>query len=289
MTKEIYPHFLASEIAQGELGQSKFEIINVPYEETVSYCGGTAKGPKAILEASDQLELWVGTRNPVAKGVHTHQPIDCKQDFSAILQDIKNSVTAAVERQAIPIMLGGEHSVTYGAILGLLEAGESDFAVIQFDAHADLRDNYEGSPYSHACVMKRVFDHNIPIHQIGVRAYCHEEQQLRESNPLISYQDAREICRNDIRELRLPANFPKKVYLTVDIDGLDSSIMPATGTPVPGGLSYWQFRDILKDIGEYCEIIGMDLVEFAPIENFHAYDYLAADVLYRMMAAANSQ
>lgn len=282
-----YPHFLASEIAQGRLGESQFEIISVPYEETVSYGGGTDKGPKTILAASDQLELWIGDRNPVAKGVHTHPPMDCKKPFTEVLDNIKTAVAAALNRRAIPIMLGGEHSISYGGILGLLEAGERDFGVIQFDAHADLRDSYQDSPYSHACVMKRVLDHDIPIHQIGVRAYCDEEHQLRQNSRLISFQDAREICRHDSRELRLPPHFPKKVYLTVDIDGLDTSIMPATGTPVPGGLGYWQFRDILKDIGEYCEIIGMDLVEFAPIENLHACDYLAADVLYRMMAAAN--
>ncbi|TBR42477.1 agmatinase [Marinomonas agarivorans] len=281
--------FLASEIEQAPIEQAAFSVLPVPYEKTVSYGGGTALGPAAILNASEQLETWDGKSNPSALGIHTCDTVNCQGDAAQVIERIANAVTHILASGSMPVVLGGEHTVTYGVIKGYLDAGISDFGVVQIDAHADLRDAYEGDPYSHASVMKRVVDEGIPLYQLGIRAYCDEERNTREQNPHIHFADADDLVPDNQQSIQLPANFPQKVFFTVDVDGLDPSVFPSTGTPVPGGLSWYQTLKLFESVAKQREIIGFDIMEFAPIDGFHAYDFSAALLTYKLMGIVQRQ
>jgi agmatinase len=168
-----------------------------------------------------------------------------------------------------------------------LAARRIEFGVVQVDAHADLRDTYEGTPYSHACVMRRVVELDIPIFQIGVRNLCQEEVAFRSSRH-ISCLDAREIDRDGMPDPLLPSDFPRNVYLTFDVDGFDAALMPATGTPEPGGLSWWQAITVIEQVvAEGRRILGVDVVELAPLANMRAPDYVAAKLTYALMGFAH--
>jgi agmatinase len=277
-----YPHFLGSEIAQGDPAASLFHVIPVPYERTVSYGGGTANGPAAILEASWLLETWDGYSKPCDLGIYTCEAVHCSGEESAVIERIAEATKAVVDLGKMPVAIGGEHTVTGGVVKGLLDAGITDFGVVQIDAHADLREAYEGNPLSHASVMKRVVDLGIPLYQLGIRAYCEEEMTVRKQHKVL-FQDADQLVPNNITEIILPDNFPKKVFFTLDIDGMDPSVFPSTGTPVPGGLGWYQTLSLFESVARQREIIGFDLMEFAPIAGFHAYEFAAAQLIYKMM------
>jgi len=277
-----YPIFLGSEIEQPTPQDAAFHVLPVPYEHTVSYGGGTGQGPSAILKASWQLEEWDGKSKPCEQGIYTCPPVDCSEDPAQIIKNIAKATAQIVKYGAMPVVFGGEHTVTYGVAKGLRDAGYDDFGIVQIDAHADLREAYEGDPLSHASVMKRCVDLGIPLYQLGIRAFCEEEMKIREEQG-VYFQDADELVPNNIQSILLPENFPKKVFFTLDIDGMDPSVFPSTGTPVPGGLGWYQTLNIFESIAKQREIIGFDIMEFAPIEGFHAYDFAASLLTYKMM------
>lgn len=282
MTSTKYPIFLASEIEQADIHNAAFSILPVPYEKTVSYGGGTAKGPLAILQASEQLETWDGKSNPSVLGIHTCEAVNCNGEPSQVIENIANAVTDIIKAGSMPVVLGGEHTVTYGVIKGYLDAGITDFGVVQIDAHADLREAYEGDPLSHASVMKRIVDEGIPLYQLGIRAFCEEEVTVRKQHG-VYFQDADELVPQNIQQITLPDDFPKHVFFTVDIDGIDPSVFPSTGTPVPGGLTWYQTLNLFESVAKQRKIIGFDIMEYAPIEGFHAYDFSAALLTYKLM------
>lgn len=277
-----YPIFLGSEIDQPAPEKAFFHVLPVPYEKSVSYGGGTALGPKAILKASWQLEQWDGKSKPCDEGIYTCPTIDCTVDPEQVIDNIAAATQKIVEQGGMPVVFGGEHTVTYGVLKGLKAAGIEDFGIVQIDAHADLREAYDGDPLSHASVMKRAVDMGIPLYQLGIRAFCEEEIGYREEFG-VHYQDADELVPNNITSIELPKDFPKKVFFTVDVDGLDPSVFPSTGTPVPGGLGWYQTLSLFESVAQQCEIIGFDIMEFAPIKGFHAYDFAAAMLTYKMM------
>lgn len=277
-----YPVFLGSEFEHPSRESAFFQVVPIPYEASVSYGGGTALGPRAILEASWQLEQWDGKSVPGEEGIYTHPPVDCEGEAAEIIERIASLVHDIAVREQIPVGIGGEHTVTYGMIRGFLEAGIDDFGVVQIDAHADLRDSYEGNTYSHASVMKRIIDENIPLLQLGIRAYCQEEMETRKVHG-IHHFDADVLVPNNIGSIDLPDDFPEKVFFTIDVDGLDPSVFPSTGTPVPGGLGWYQTLSLFESVARQSQIIGFDITEFAPIEGFHAYQFSAATLAYKMM------
>ncbi|OQK18430.1 agmatinase [Methyloprofundus sedimenti] len=277
-----YPIFLGSEIEQPAPEQALFHVLPVPYEKTVSYGGGTSLGPAAILDASWQLEQWDGRSKPCAEGIYTCETIDCSVPPEQVLEDIATATQQIIKHKALPVVFGGEHTVTYGVLKGLKAAGIEDFGIVQVDAHADLREAYEGDPFSHASVMKRAVDMGIPLYQLGIRAFCEEEIAIRKEFKVL-YQDADELVPNNIQTLRLPDDFPEKVFFTLDIDGMDPAVFPSTGTPVPGGLGWYQTLSLFESVAKQREIIGFDIMEFAPIKGFHAYDFAAALLTYKMM------
>lgn len=278
--------FLGSEIEQPKKSEAKFHVLPVPLEKTVSYGGGTASGPASIIEASQQLETWDGKSKPCDLGIYTHPAIDCHfedgDDVEKIIARVATETSGILDLGAMPVGIGGEHTVTWGIIKGYLDAGVNDFGVVQIDAHADLRHAYEGDLYSHASVMKRVVEAGVPLFQLGVRAMCEEEIDARKEFN-VTYIDADDLVPNNIMEVELPKGFPSKVFFTLDIDGMDPSIFPSTGTPVPGGLSWYQTLSLFESVAKQRQIIGFDLLEFAPIPGFHAYEFAASQLLYKMM------
>lgn len=275
------PTFHGIDVPPAAPAEALFHVISVPYEASVSYGIGTQGGPAAILAASTQLELYDGKSIPAEYGIFTTPPVDCTGDGQEILARIDVAVTECLDLRGIPVILGGEHTVTNGVITAL-QRNSGEFGVIQFDAHADLRESFEGSRYSHACVMRRIAEQGIPIMQIGTRSYSLEEQHYRESEK-IPYFDAEEIWKKGIERIELPADFPQKVFITFDVDGLDASIMPATGTPVPGGLSWFQAMWLIEKFMKDRICLGFDVVEFAPIADLHGTAFTAAQLTYNMM------
>jgi len=276
--------FLDSEFPNAEPQHSAFHVIPFPLEETVSYMGGTKEGPKAIIEASGQLERLVeGYGNPGSLGIHTTDPIPVNGGLVHAIKLAGNAMQYAMRCNATPVLLGGEHSVTNAAVDMLLDCGE--VGVLQFDAHMDLRDTYEGSKLSHACVMRRVVEAGIPLFQVGIRNYSEEDLAAREQYR-VGYYDASTLHRcKDLSSLKLPSLFPKKLYITFDVDAFDASLMSATGTPDPGGLFWWDAITLLESLTEGRTIIGMDVVELAP-NQLHHPSYTAAKLVYFLMGLA---
>ena len=282
-----YPVFLGSELTHPQPEDAMFHVLPVPMEASVSYGGGTRLGPKAILEASWQLEAWDGRGIPLEKGIFTHAPVDVTGDAADVVDRIAAATRAIVEMGGFPVVLGGEHTVTYGVIKGLLAAGIADVGVVQVDAHGDLREAYEGNPYSHASVMKRIVDMGVPLFQLGVRAISVEEIEYREEFG-IGYLDADVLVSQNITSFALPEDFPSNVFFTLDTDGMDPSVFPSTGTPVPGGLGWYQTLALFDSIVSQRRAIGFDVMEFAPIEGFHAYEFAMAQLIYKFMGAIHS-
>jgi agmatinase len=276
------PRFLGAELPEVAPEAARFHVLPVPYEKTVSYGHGTAKGPGAILAASGQLERWDGASDPGAEGIYTWPAIDCRGKPEKVIGAIAAAVAGILRLGKMPVVLGGEHTVTWGVINGYLDAGVRSFGVVQIDAHADLRDRYEGNPLSHASVMRRVVEAGIPLFQLGNRAYCEEEREAR-ARYGVRYIDADRLARERIDAIDLPADFPPKVFFTLDVDGIDPSVLPATGTPVPGGLGWYQTLGLFESVARQRRIIGFDLLEFAPIRGFHAFDFAAASLVYKLM------
>lgn len=278
---EEYPRFLGSEIEQGG-DDAYFHIIPIPYERTVSYGGGTAKGPSSILKASWQLEMWDGKSRPCDLGIRTGDPVECSGSEKDVMDNIAAAARACYQAGAFPVGIGGEHSVTPAMITGLIEAGLSDFGVVQIDAHADLRHAYEGNPLSHASAMRRIVERDIPLFQLGVRAYCEEEIDARKTYA-VHHLDADVLVPTGVSHFELPKGFPDNVFFTLDIDGMDPSVFPSTGTPVPGGLLWYQTLSLFESVAAQRQVIGFDVVEFAPISGFHAYEFAASQLIYKMM------
>jgi agmatinase len=194
-------------------------------------------------------------------------------------------VLAALDYGAIPAVLGGEHTIS-APTARALKMRHGRFGVVHFDAHADLRDTYEGTPFSHACVMRRVHELGIPLYQIGTRGYCLEEHRYR-IEQRIPYVDARELHAKGCEAVRLLDDFPEKIFISFDLDAFDSSFMPATGTPVPGGLFWHQVRTCLERVMQGRRCIGFDVVELAPMPGLSAPNFAAAQLVYDIMGLAD--
>lgn len=277
--------FLASEFPPAAPEKAGFHIIPVPLERTVSYGAGTCHGPAAILEASQQLEAWDGISSPGELGFYTHEPVNCDQPLEQVFADTMQAVRTALSCGAIPVTLGGEHTVSYAPIKALADAGRH-FGILHLDAHADLRAIYEDDRFSHACVLRRVVeDTGLPLVQFGTRDYCREEAAFRAEAGITAY-DGPQLAASGLPEHPLPADFPKDVYVTFDVDGFDSSLMPATGTPSPGGLFWHQAMHILNTCLNGRHLIGFDVVELAPIAGLHHADFTTAKLVHVLMGMA---
>ena len=286
MSNLTYPAFLASELSHAESNPETalFEVIPCPLEKTVSYGAGTKAGPSALLEASQELERFDGKGFPLEKGIITSAPIECALPIEEVMASLRTRTMASVKAGRIPVTLGGEHSLTYGAVMGVVDALQKPVGILQIDAHADLRVAYQGHKHSHASVMHLcAVEEKLPLMQLGIRALCIEEHQARLDADHIHFVDAEALVTGNITVVDLPADFPDDIYITFDVDGLDPSIMPATGTPVPGGLAYYQSLQLIEHALKGRRCVGFDVVELAPMAKQWAWDFTAANLTYRLM------
>lgn len=264
-------------------------VIPFGLEATVSYGRGTARGPQAILAASPELEffddeLWCEPFREI--GIATLKPPAIPSRVEAALSVLEQAVEMVLAAGKFPLVLGGEHSLTVGTVRPFVRRF-SDLAVLHLDAHADLRDAYLGERFSHACTMRRVLEHpGLRAVSVGIRAISAEEVPFLEaSSGRIHVHWARESSRWRLDEIVAPLR-GRPIYVTVDVDVLDCGLMPATGTPEPGGLSFAQVCTVLRAAAEAGCIVGADIVELAPIPGLHACDFTAAKLAYKLLAYA---
>lgn len=275
--------FLESELSTAERSEDAFfRVIPVPLERTVSYGAGTALGPEAIIEASNELERLCRGTEPCARGIFTEPALDCDGPLAEVMERLAQRTEAAVRAGKLPVTLGGEHSLSYGAVTGVARALKQRVGIVQIDAHADLRVAYQGEKHSHASVMNLLIEEGHGLAQFGVRALCTQEAESRVANGVF-HVDAEELVTGNIHAIDLPEDFPELVYVSFDVDGLDPSQMPATGTPVPGGLGYYQALQLVEHALNGRRCVGLDVVELAPDGNA-AWDFTAAQIVYRLMA-----
>ena len=279
---------------QGFLGvENKFNIkekaVVVPFglEKTVSYGGGTKNGPKEIIKASHQVELFDEDLNcePYRKiGIKTLKPFTIKKKMDDALEQISKINKLLLKRNIFPMVLGGEHSITPGCIKPFVKKFDKIF-LLHFDAHADLRQSYNGNKFSHASAIRRCLDYkNINVISFGVRNISKNEiTYLNKNKKRINIFWAKDKGKWNLNIFKkLIKN--KKVYITFDVDAFDSSLMPATGTPEPGGLFWDETIKIIKIASKYSKIIGADVNELSPIKGFQSYNFLAAKLVYKILS-----
>jgi len=281
-------YFLEGELTPAERDPktARFRVIPVPLERTVSYGAGTGAGPQAILEASQELERLTRGHEPCTAGIVTEAPIDCAGPLPDVMERIAKRTAAAVMAGCVPVTLGGEHSLTYGAASGVARALGRAVGIVQIDAHADLRKAYQGERHSHASVMQLLTEEKgLSLAQFGVRALCAEEVARRAACDVF-FRDAEELIVENIQSVDLPASFPEDIYVSFDVDGLDPSILPATGTPVPGGLGYYQALGLVRHAVKGRRLVGVDVVELAPKSGSLVSDFTTAQITYALMEMA---
>ncbi|MEW2914155.1 agmatinase [Leisingera sp. JC11] len=281
-------YFLEGELSDAERdpATARFRVILVPLERTVSYGGGTEGGPEAILEASVELERLYRDAEPCAAGIVTEEAVDCTGPLPQVMERIAARTEAAVAAGAVPVTLGGEHALSYGAVRGVARALGRPVGIVQIDAHADLRKAYQNERHSHASVMQLLAEEDgIRIAQYGVRAMSQEEVDRRAACNVISI-DAEDLVTGNIQSVTLPEDFPQDVYVSFDVDGLDPAILPATGTPVPGGLGYYQALNIVRSALAGRNLAGCDVVELAPTEDSRVSEFTTAQITYALMSFA---
>jgi len=267
----------------------KEKVVVVPFglEKTVSYGGGTKNGPKEIIKASHQVELYDEELNcePFRKiGIKTLKFFKIDKNIKKALKKIADINNRLLTKKLFPMTLGGEHSITAGCIVPFVKKYKK-ICILHFDAHADLRENYNGEKFSHASAMRRCLDYkNVSIISFGIRNISQEEIPfLKKNKSRINIFWAKDKAKWDFKKFkRLIKN--KTVYLTFDVDGLDSSIMPATGTPEPGGLLWDEALNIIKIATKNSNIVGADVNELAPIKGFNSYNFLVAKLVYKILS-----
>jgi len=267
-------------------------VLPIPFEATVSYGSGTRHGPAAIIEASQQVELYDREFDgePAAEyGVHTLPALELAEDPATAVAQIAAATAAAAVSGKLVVGLGGEHTVSVGFGRGLLDAVGGPLTVVQIDAHSDLRDEYEETPFSHACIARRLLEMDgiEQVLQLGIRSVCTEEVQFVRANPQrarVWYSE--QVHAGDWRDEFIERIRGRRIYLTIDVDGLDPSIVQATGTPEPDGLTWAETLQILRTVTTYGTVVGLDCVELAPLDNLHASDFAVAKLVYKTISYA---
>lgn len=289
LTKSVLP-FLGSEVA-ADYNSANVVILPIPYESTTTYRQGCCNGPKAILEASQQVEYFDEELNQESwsTGIYTHKPIAiCDQDIHLTSEEMLNICKQTIEKlhadNKFVVALGGEHSITAGLVAGYKqEHFDEIFTVVQVDAHGDLRNEYEDSIYNHACVMRRIVDMGIPSVQIGIRSICKEEADLIQEKNLTVFS-ARQIAKQPDWIAQAIASIPtRNVFLTIDLDGIDPALIPGVGTPEPGGLSWYALIDFIRQLFETHTVIGCDVMELSPVVGSVVSEFVAAKLVYKLI------
>jgi len=260
---------------------AKIVIVPVAYDATSTWIKGADKGPAAIIEASANMELYdIETDSEVYReGIYTDKTIEEKFSPEGMVEEVKKRVSNYLEKGKFVVVLGGEHSVSIGSIKAYVE-NKVDFTVLQLDAHSDLRDQYEGSKYNHACVMARVKE-LCPIVQVGIRSMDYSEKEIMDRANVFFAEDI--YSRIDWID-EVISKLTDRVYITIDLDVFDPSIMPSTGTPEPGGLLWYDVLKLLRAVADNRDIVGFDVVELCPNEINKSPDFLAAKLIYKLLS-----
>jgi agmatinase len=282
----IHPTFGAVPPEESTFAESRVVILQVPYDLTTSYNAGTREGPRAIIHASQNMELFdeeLGT-NTIELGIHTLPELDVEASGpEAMLERIGKAAEELLAKEKFVVMLGGEHSISL-PVIRAHRRRYPDLSVLHFDAHADLRESFQGTPYSHACAMRKVAE-EMPIVQLGIRSMSEDEHEFIRERKIPSWS-ARQVLRRTPRLPEMLSRLSRHVYVSIDLDALDPSIMPGVGTPVPGGLGWYDVMEALEALGDR-KIVGFDVVELAPVPGSVQADFLAAKLTYRLIGLAH--
>ncbi len=273
--------FLDMDPQFSELEQAQYVLLPVPYDKTSTFQKGADKGPQAILDASDSIELYdvVTDNEAYSAGIYTDNfqyNFDTPEDM---VQSVYDRVKYFLNQKKTVALLGGEHSISIGAIKAFSEKYHQ-LSVLQIDAHADLREEYHDSPYNHACVMRRAQEYANVV-QVGIRNVCSEEREYIVPENMFY---AHEIKKNPNWIDQIINKLSDYVYLTIDLDGFDPSVVPATGTPLPGGLSWYEVNDLLEKLFTHRKVVAFDVVELCPQQDDKTSDVLAAVLVYRIIS-----
>ena len=267
----------------------KEKVVVIPFglEKTVSYGGGTKNGPREIIKASHQVELYDEELNcePYKKiGIKTLKPFKIDKDIKKALNKMSKINQEILDKELFPMTFGGEHSITPGCIAPFTKKYKK-ICLLHFDAHADLRESYNGEKFSHASAIKRCLDYsNVSVISFGIRNISQSEIPfLKKNSSRINIFWAKDKSKWDLNNFKKLIK-DKIVYLTFDVDGLDSSIMPATGTPEPGGLLWDETLNIIKIAAKNSKIVGADINELSPIKGFNSYNFLVAKLAYKILS-----
>ncbi len=277
-------NFLGLDSDESDFEKSKTVILPVPYERTVSFRSGCSGGPLALIEASRSLELYDDElgRCPSDCGIHTLGELECGIDPEGMVDSVGKACLSLAQKGKFVITVGGEHSVTIGAFAAQKEV-HPEISVLSIDAHCDLRDTYQGSGFSHACVMRRVLEAGATVAEAGVRSVSEEEAEFARGREDLFIFRADDIAGRDPREwsAEIVEKLAEKVYLSVDVDGLDPSFMPSVGTPEPGGLGWRDAITLIRTVFGSRDVVGMDIVELCPIPGVYAPDVAAAKLVHK--------
>lgn len=261
---------------------ARIAVLPVPYGMTSTWVRGAEMGPDAVLAASAHMELYdIETDSEIFKiGIFTDSPLLCQSPPEALVPAVKSRVLDLIRQGKFVVVVGGEHSVSIGSIYAHAETYER-LSVLQLDAHADLREEYQGSTFNHACVMARARE-VCDIVQVGIRSMSVEEAGVADKGRLFLAKDIQSPENRRIRQAidKLKEN----VYLTIDLDVFDPSIMPSTGTPEPGGMSWFQVTEFVENVANHRNIVGFDVVELCPNQNNHSPDFIAAKLIYKTLS-----
>ncbi len=261
---------------------AKAELILVPYDGTSTWVKGADKGPEAFLNASENMELYdIETGTEVYReGVYLGEPVTESSSPEAMAEAVRKRVRQVIAEQRMVTLFGGEHSISIGSIQAHAEAWD-DLTVLQIDAHADLRPEYEGSACNHACALHWASKHTNLL-QVGIRSMDISEKEFMNVSKTWMAQDCHERDDQEWYDEVLAAS-TSNVYITIDLDGFDPAILPSTGTPEPGGLGWYQVLGLLKQVARKCNVVGFDIVELCPNPNERSSDFLAAKLYYKLL------
>ena len=282
MSEKTPDNFGALEPEFSDFDRARVVVVPIPYEGTTTWGRGTARGPRAIIEASQNMELfddelWCDTSTI---GIHTCEPLQIPESEEAVHAGIERVCSELLKEGKFVVGLGGEHSISAGLVRAHAREYE-DLCVLQLDAHSDLRDTYDGTKYSHACVMARILE-TCPVTQVGIRSISEEEI------PALNGEDVRTFFAEKIRNMpewreRAVDTLARNVYVTIDMDVFDPSFAPGTGTPEPGGLNWWQVTGLLRSVAESRRIVGFDVSELMPLPGNRITEFTAAKLIYRTL------
>jgi agmatinase len=260
---------------------SRIVILPVPYDETSTWMKGADKGPDAIMAASVNLEFYdIETNSEAHKhGIFTLEPLTEKSSPEALVNSVYNKVSSLLTEKKFPVLVGGNHTVSIGSINAFAKKTEN-FSVLQLDAHSDLRLSYEGSPFNHACAMARARE-VAPVVQVGIRSMSVEELAVADRERIFFSHN---LYRDKSLYNKAINLLSENVYITIDLDVFDPSLIPSTGTPEPGGPEYFEIMHFLKDVVEQKNVVGFDVVELCPSPANKSSDFVAAKIIYQLLS-----